>query len=110
MEGTPRTFRSCLLFLLQSKSPMALRNAAATITGRCGGIGTSIARRLASRGQPVVLYDLSEEHGRTAVQNIEAAGGQALFLKRDVGSESDWKYISAYFSRPTPLTLKPDNV
>lgn len=73
---------------------MSLIKSCAIITGGAGGIGATIARQLAATGQPVVLYDIAEEQARSVIKGIEEKGGEALFVKGDVGSEEDWKTCS----------------
>lgn len=58
----------------------------AIITGSSRGIGRGIAMELAARGARVVVNSsTSVESGRTVVGEIEARGGQALYLQADVG-------------------------
>ena len=58
-----------------------LENKIALITGGANGIGKVTAQRFAQEGASVVIWDLNEEKGRETVNNIEAAGGTALFIK-----------------------------
>ncbi|MEU4429458.1 SDR family NAD(P)-dependent oxidoreductase [Nocardia rhamnosiphila] len=59
------------------------------ITGAARGIGAATARRMATSGWSVVLFDRDETVGETAA-SIESAGGRALACHGDVTSESDW--------------------
>ena len=59
----------------------------AIVTGAAGGIGEAYARALAAEGANVVVADLDEEKGRVTAASIsEAGGGEAIFVKVDVGS------------------------
>ncbi len=64
---------------------------AAVITGGASGLGAATARRLASHGVKVALFDLSEEAGEALAREI---GG--VFCKADVTSEEQ---IDAAFAR-----------
>jgi len=60
------------------------------ITGGGMGMGESHSKLFASEGAKVVVADILEDEGKRTVADIEAAGGDALFVKIDVSSESDW--------------------
>jgi len=57
------------------------------ITGAGGGIGEGYAKVCADKGMNVVIAELNEEGGQRVADEINAAGGKALFVKTDVGSE-----------------------
>jgi NAD(P)-dependent dehydrogenase (short-subunit alcohol dehydrogenase family) len=61
----------------------------ALITGAAGGIGRVAAELFASEGAAVVVVDVVEADGAAAVDAIEAAGGQAAFVRADVSDASD---------------------
>ncbi|WP_274649723.1 SDR family NAD(P)-dependent oxidoreductase [Paenibacillus humicola] len=63
---------------------MRLQGKVTLITGSGSGIGKSTALLFAKEGAIVVVNDLSEEHGRGTVKEIEEAGGQAAFIQADV--------------------------
>lgn len=67
----------------------------ALISGGASGLGAESARRLAREGAAVVLTDLAEEAGMALADEIQAAGGKALFQVHDVTSESDWERVVA---------------
>ena len=59
------------------------------ITGASSGIGRSTALHLASRGAKVVLGARRESQLRALAQEIEAAGGQAVYRSTDVTRRQD---------------------
>ncbi len=61
-----------------------LDNKVAFITGAASGIGEGTARRFAQEGARVVLADVQDEDGERIRQDIEAAGGQATYVRCDV--------------------------
>ena len=75
------------------KNIISLEGKVALITGAEGGIGSAAAKRLADAGAKVMLTDLNEEGGKAVKQEIQNAGGDAVFLKHDVTSETEWKDI-----------------
>ena len=61
----------------------------AFVTGAASGIGRATAELFAARGAKVMLADLNEQLGGEAVSAIEAAGGEARFVRCDISSEAD---------------------
>ena len=61
-------------------------NKVVVVTGAAQGIGEAYAKALAAEGASVVVADLNEDAGAAVVQQIEAAGGTALFVRTDVSS------------------------
>src|SRR5215471_1325064 len=65
-------------------------SAALVVTGGGRGIGAQIALRAARNGTPVALiYRTRPDNAARVVGEIEAAGGEALAIQADVGSEAD---------------------
>jgi 3(or 17)beta-hydroxysteroid dehydrogenase len=60
------------------------------ITGAASGIGREDAMLLAREGAKVVVTDLNEEGGRQVAAEI---GANALFIRHDIASESDWQHV-----------------
>lgn len=56
------------------------------VTGAGNGIGRSVAQAYVAKGAKVVLADVDEAAGQTAVQEIEQRGGTSFFYKADVRS------------------------
>ena len=76
---------------------MELTNKVSIITGAGGsGSGRAIARRFARAGSSVVVCDIDETGGRETVQLIEAEGGRAVFVRADVGVESEVHALVAF--------------
>lgn len=63
---------------------LSLENKVAVVTGAASGIGRGIAMRLAEMGAKVAALDIDEEKGKQVVTEIQASGGEALFIRCDV--------------------------
>ncbi|MDQ1909739.1 glucose 1-dehydrogenase [Paenibacillus sp. GD4] len=61
----------------------------AAITGGAQGIGKAVALKMAQAGYAVSLADTDEEAGRECVEQIRRSGGEGMFVRTDVGSESE---------------------
>ncbi len=59
------------------------------VTGAGSGIGRATALVFAREGARVVVSDIVVEGGQETVQQIEAAGGEAIFVKADVSKAAD---------------------
>ncbi|NIP93274.1 MAG: SDR family NAD(P)-dependent oxidoreductase, partial [Akkermansiaceae bacterium] len=62
----------------------------ALVTGGASGIGRGCALRLAEEGARVAVSDLQDEAGEAVVEEIRAAGGDAIYLHQDVTDEGVW--------------------
>jgi NAD(P)-dependent dehydrogenase (short-subunit alcohol dehydrogenase family) len=60
-----------------------LENKVALITGAGSGIGKAAATLFAKVGAKVVISDVSEQNGNSAVEDIKKTGGDAFFVKAD---------------------------
>lgn len=58
----------------------------AIVTGSGGGIGEAYARGLAAHGAQVVVAEIDEPGGERVAAAIKADGGEASFVRVDVGS------------------------
>jgi len=67
----------------------SIRGQVAAVTGGAAGIGLACAQRFASEGARVAIIDRDRETGAKAVQDIETAGGEAMYVAAECTSESD---------------------
>ncbi|MGH8495122.1 MAG: SDR family NAD(P)-dependent oxidoreductase [Gammaproteobacteria bacterium] len=65
---------------------MKIAEIRAVVSGAASGLGHAVAERLISAGGQVVMLDINEEQG---TKSASALGGDASFLRVDVGVESD---------------------
>jgi 3(or 17)beta-hydroxysteroid dehydrogenase len=63
----------------------------ALVTGGAVGLGEAMCRRLAREGARIAVTDVKEEEGRAVAAAIADHGGEAIFLRHDAASESDWR-------------------
>lgn len=66
-----------------------LANKIAIITGGASGIGRATAMLFAQEGAAVAIVDINAEQGQSAVAEIEAAGGKAIFIPCNVTNAED---------------------
>lgn len=88
------------------------------VTGGGSGIGQAACKRFASEGGKVVVVDLNDDHGNETVQDIEKAGGEAIFAKADVSNSAEvqaaikaavdkWGRIDVIVNDAAMMTFKP---
>jgi cyclopentanol dehydrogenase len=70
---------------------MRMENKVALISGGARGMGAAEAILFASEGAKVVIGDVLEDEGRQTEAQINESGGQCLFVRLDVTSESNWQ-------------------
>jgi NAD(P)-dependent dehydrogenase (short-subunit alcohol dehydrogenase family) len=64
---------------------MRLEGKVAVITGAAQGIGMAYAVGFAGEGAKIAIADIAD--GRNAVREVEAKGGEAIFIETDVSKE-----------------------
>jgi 3(or 17)beta-hydroxysteroid dehydrogenase len=64
----------------------------ALITGGAGGLGSATASLLSKEGAKVIIGDINEAGGEKVSREINARGGDAIFIKHDVSSELEWNH------------------
>ncbi len=64
---------------------MLLAGKVALITGAASGIGRATAMLFAREGAKIAVVDLEEQGGEQTAEMIRQAGGDAIFIKTDVG-------------------------
>jgi NAD(P)-dependent dehydrogenase (short-subunit alcohol dehydrogenase family) len=69
--------------------PSEYQDKVVLVTGGSYGIGRAAAVMFAQRGAKVVVADRDVRRGEETVQTIKASGGEAIFVKTDVSSESE---------------------
>jgi len=67
-----------------------LKGKVAIVTGGSNGLGEAISLRLAEEGAAVAVLDI-DSRGQSVVNQLEAAGYQALFIRTDVTDENQVK-------------------
>jgi NAD(P)-dependent dehydrogenase (short-subunit alcohol dehydrogenase family) len=68
---------------------MRLNNKVAVITGAGSGIGRESALLFAREGARVVVADVDDAAGRAVVEELRAAGGEAVYIHADVSKGAD---------------------
>jgi NAD(P)-dependent dehydrogenase (short-subunit alcohol dehydrogenase family) len=68
---------------------MRLDGKVTIITGGGSGMGKTAAELFAKEGARVVVADFSEASGEAVVAGVQAAGGEATFVRADVSNEAD---------------------
>ncbi|AZC24123.1 MULTISPECIES: SDR family oxidoreductase [Pseudomonas] len=69
---------------------MRLEGKVAVISGACSGLGRATALRFAQEGAKLVLGDINEQAASALIDEIVAAGSEAMFVRLDVRNESNW--------------------
>jgi NAD(P)-dependent dehydrogenase (short-subunit alcohol dehydrogenase family) len=70
---------------------MRLQGKIALISGGARGMGAVEARLFATEGAKVSIGDVLEDQGHKLEAEINASGGEALFVRLDVTREADWR-------------------
>ena len=89
---------------------MRLENKVALISGGARGMGAVEAKLFVSEGARVVIGDILEEEGGRTEAEINETGGECLFIRLDVTSESDWqRAVAATVARFGKLDVLVNN-
>lgn len=72
---------------------MRLKEKVAIVTGGASGMGASTAQMFAREGAKVVVTDILEREGAAVADAINAAGGEAFFVRHDVADEGQWDAV-----------------
>jgi NAD(P)-dependent dehydrogenase (short-subunit alcohol dehydrogenase family) len=68
---------------------MRLENKVAVITGAGSGIGRESALLFAQEGARVVVADVNDDAGRAVVEELQSAGGEAVYVHADVSKAAE---------------------
>ena len=74
---------------------MRFTNKVAVVTGSGQGIGENYAKALAAEGAAVVVAEINEAQGVRVAEQVNKAGGKAIFVRTDVSSEESTLAMSA---------------
>jgi NAD(P)-dependent dehydrogenase (short-subunit alcohol dehydrogenase family) len=72
---------------------VVITGAAAGVEGETMGFGGAAARLFVREGAKVVLTDIKADMGQKTAEQIQAGGGEAMFIRHDVTSEEDWQEV-----------------
>ena len=67
----------------------SLEGKVALITGASSGIGAATAKIFAREGASLALVDVNAEGGQQVLSEVQAGGGEAMFVQADVSDEED---------------------
>ena len=89
---------------------MRLEGKVAFISGGGRGMGATEARLVAKEEAKVAIGDVLEDDGKKVEAEINESGGEAIFVRLDVTSESNWKQaIDATVARFGKLDILVNN-
>ncbi|MDU0370948.1 SDR family NAD(P)-dependent oxidoreductase [Hymenobacter endophyticus] len=94
------------------------QNKVCVVTGATSGIGQAVAVRMGREGGRVAVLGRDAEDGKTTVQLIKQAGGDALFIRTDVSKDSqlvhavertlkEWGRIDVLVDNAGMMTFEP---
>jgi NAD(P)-dependent dehydrogenase (short-subunit alcohol dehydrogenase family) len=70
-----------------------LENKVAIVTGGGSGIGKAISLLYSREGAKIVVSDVNEQGGNETISEIQAQGGEAIFVKADTSKPDDSKNV-----------------
>ena len=68
---------------------MRLKNQVVIVTGGANGLGETYCFGLADEGAKVVIADIDSQNGERVLQEINKAGGEAIFIPTDVSRKEE---------------------
>ena len=97
---------------------MRFKNKVCLITGATSGIGRAVALQMGREGGCVAVLGRDVADGRAVVSEIKAAGGEAIFVRADVGRDTSlqaavkkildaWGRVDVLVSNAAMMTFKP---
>ena len=72
-----------------------LKDRVVIVTGATKGIGRETAKVIAREGGRVACTGRDAVDGASVVAEIQAEGGQAIFVSHDIANEEDWRTVMA---------------
>ncbi len=72
---------------------MRLKDKVAVVTGGSSGIGRAIVHGFAKEGAKVVIAAIDEDRCKKVVEEVEQAGGRAIYVITDAGNLDDHKSL-----------------
>src|SRR5947209_9687723 len=72
---------------------MRLKDKVAIITGSASGMGKLAAELFAREGASIVVTDIAAQEGGQVAQQINEAGGKAIFVKTNVAREDEVQHM-----------------
>ena len=102
----------------EKHASVRFKNKVCLVTGGSSGIGRATSLQLAAEGGKVAILSRTAAEGNAVVAEIERAGGQAIFLKTDVGDPGQvrasvesvvkkWKRVDVLVNAAAMMTFKP---
>lgn len=89
---------------------MRLAGKVALVSGGARGMGAAEARLFAREGARVVIGDVLEAEGKAVAADVNAKGGEAVFVRLDVTREADWeRAVAAALARFATLNVLVNN-